>query len=201
MVVSRWQTSPGNKRERQRQSDLPPTSTRFADISASEVAVSCAAGEIVVRLALPVHPGWMDRRRSERQARPRSSRWVVSEVSPNLATKLTPLVGRHDFDIAFFSFTLFLLSKTHCTIHIFSPNDPGNVFHVPLAGNSFVVIVSTLTNLERDQSCVPQERTQHDLFTFGKSALDVRPVAGIAKRLAALRRSGSDSNYCHTFAF
>jgi len=38
------------------QFDLPPTSTKFADISASEVAVSCATGEIAVRLALPVHP-------------------------------------------------------------------------------------------------------------------------------------------------
>src|SRR6266581_587235 len=142
----------------------------------------------------------MDRRHSE--GPPRSSRSVVSEVPPKLCCKTQTLVDRHDFDIAFFDFTpLVLLGKPHWTIHIFRADDPGDFFHVVLAGDPLVVIVGALAHLEGDQSRVPQERAQHVLFTFRKSALNVRPVAGVAKRLSAQRRSGSDSNDCHTFAF
>ena len=87
------------------------------------------------------------------------------------------------------------VGESDWAIHVFRPNNPGDLFHVGLAGHTFVVVVGATTDLERHRVRLSEKSAEDDLFAFGESALDVRPVARVAQRLGCLRLSASNDDW------
>jgi len=111
------------------------------------------------------------------------------------------LFGGHDFKFVPLSGLSFhFVGESDWAIHVFRPNNPGDLFHVGLAGHTLVVVVSALAHLERHRVRLSQKGAEDGLFAFGESALDVRPVARVAQRLRCLRLSASNDD-SHTVLF
>src|SRR6267154_5643804 len=108
------------------------------------------------------------------------------------------LFGRHDLHLVVLLVVRFLiLCESDLAIHIFSANDPGDFFHVRLAGHALVVVIRALAHLEGNKPRRTQESAQNDLFTFRESSLNVCPVARVAERLCKLRPSIPDFDDAH----
>src|SRR5215470_5982557 len=125
--------------------------------------------------------------------RRRSSRNAVLRLS-ELVCRTEALTCGNDFDLFFFLLIIcfVVLCKAHWAIDVFRANDPGDLFHVLLAGHTLVVVVGAPAHLERHQASRTQESAQHNLFALCEPVLNVRPVAGLAKRLASFGCSRPD---------
>jgi hypothetical protein len=102
---------------------------------------------------------------------------------------MSELFRRDDFQNVRFFFTVLLIGgEPDMAIYVLGTNDPGNVFHIPPAGDAFIAVVRAVPYLERHKPCGPQEGTEHNLFALRVTFLDVRPVAGVTEGVAAARR-------------